>query len=145
MKPNTAKANATCSNGKENERPLNNCSLEIAYEVDCIETAITRVTTEKKKTIPSRDLSNVLYVPINKISQVIKQAETTHNSMLKTGIIRCPASATAPARPPMPAIEGTTPINMNQTSQEAFFPFKFVFGPGISEKDSKKVLLATIT
>ena len=47
----------------------------------------------------------------------------------------CPASATAPARPPIPAIEGTTPININQTNQEACLPLRFVFGPGISEKD----------
>ena len=69
----------------------------------------------------------------------MKHAVTTHNSVLSIGTIRCPASATAPARPPMPAIDGITPMNMNQTNHEAFLPLRFVFGPGISEKDSRKV------
>ena len=69
----------------------------------------------------------------------MKHAVNTHNSVLSIGIIRCPASATAPARPPMPAIDGITPMNINQTNHEACLPLRFVFGPGISEKDSKKV------
>ena len=57
VKPKTAKASAACSNGNENESPAKICSLVIAYVVDCIETAIINVTTEKKKTIASKIFS----------------------------------------------------------------------------------------
>ena len=73
------------------------------------------------------------------MNQVIKHAVITHISVLNIGTIMCPASATAPARPPMPATDGTTPTNINQTNHEACLPLRFVFGPGISEKDSRKV------
>ena len=69
----------------------------------------------------------------------MKHAVATHISVLSIGIIKCPASATAPARPPIPATDGITPMNMNQTNHEACLPFRFVFGPGISENDSRKV------
>ena len=73
------------------------------------------------------------------MSQVIKQEAMTQASTLKRGTIMCPASATAPARPPMPAIEGITPMNINQTNHEAFLLRRFVLGPGISEKASRNV------
>ena len=67
----------------------------------------------------------------------------TQISVDKKGNIELPASATAPAKPPIPAMEGTTPINMNQTSHDVVFPWIVVFKPGISAKASKKVFLVT--
>ena len=54
-----------------------------------------------------------------------------------------PASATAPANPPIPAIEGMTPMNMNQTNQDVVFPWMVVLKPGISAKASKNVFFVT--
>ena len=95
--------------------------------------------------MPSKIFSRVWYVPRYKMNHVTKHAVKTQASTLSIGIIKCPASATAPASPPIPATDGMTPININQTNQEAFLSRMLVFGPGMSEKDSRNVFLVAIT
>ena len=76
---------------------------------------------------------------------MIRQPVTTHASTLIKGIIRLPACATAPANPPIPAMEGITPINMNHTSHDVVLPRIVVLKPGIWAKASKKVCFFTMT